>query len=594
MTTTQLTPNNYRLHMATKFLESFEIGEDVYYVYAGQAPEFSGNIVPPIFDSVNTTQFGGWNTMLFGKHAQASDASLMIAANLWTSGTIYNMYDDQDPNLPIEPFFVYISEGGSYYVFKCLYNAGGAPSTSPPVFADTSASDTFYQTTDGYQWKYMFTIDSGTFSKFSTANFIPVVVDPNVTGNAVSGSIDVILVQGSGTGYNNYFVDTLAASSVTNTTTPTVVLANTASKTSNFYYGCYFYVTGGTGQGQYKQITGHAANSTETYITLDSPFSTVPDNTSTYEIMPSVVILNSTNTPATAAARALINSAASNSVSSIQILNRGAGVFHAGAYVYASPQVGVSNNATIRVVSAPKGGHGANVAAELYSSSVGISVTFSNSESNTISTNNGYRQAGLLKNPLFGNVTFTTSNATGAFIVGETIIQSSNVVGQSNGVVSSIAANTVVATDVSGFFGVNTAITGLTSGSSAYVNFINNNGTFKFFETFSQLYRYDGTYVTGSSFTEDEVVFQSNVAVSNAVFHSNNASGNSVYLTQKLGPITSSNTIIGQSSGAVFNINTNYNPDLIVKSGDILYVEDFDAVTRSPTQKETIQLILQF
>jgi thiamine monophosphate kinase len=121
---------------------------------------------------------------------------------------------------------------------------------------------------------------------------------------------------------------------------------------------------------------------------------------------------------------------------------------------------------------------------------------------------------------------------------------------------------------------------------------------------------YNGFYIgANTGFTAGEIVYQGATAVSNtsatqadiglldnssARFHSNTADGQTVYLTSKLGRINSANTLTGLASGAIFTINTKNEPDLIPESGDVLYLENFDAVTRSNTTSETVKLILSY
>jgi hypothetical protein len=593
---TSLTTNSRRLTSAINFVNS--VDSSYYYMFGGSAQPFPNGNVPQDYDNPQTQYFNAYNNMLFGKYINTNDVSLLVANYPWTSGTVYSQYDDADPNLSAEDFFAYVQDGDTYYVFKCLYNNNGAPSTSAPNFADTSASDTYYQTADGYQWKYMFQFTQAQYNQFATAQYIPIVVDANVTGNAVPGAVDVILVEFGGAGYNNYYSNSFNYNSVVNSTPPLAQIGNDASKTPGLYEGCYLYITGGTGKGQYKQIVSHISNSTGIYVTLESPFNIVPDNTSTYDISPSVVILNAgDNTPNTAA-RALINANTGNSVMQIEILNRGSGVLYANAYVYASPFVGVSNDAVIRVIAGPRGGHGANVAEELYCSSVGISVTFANTESNTIPAFNDYQTVGLIHNPLFSNVFITVANQTGTFVLGETVNQYT-LNSSASGVITNIEPTSIQLSNVSGFFAVSPnssvgVLTGQTSGATALANNFQISGVQKGFETFAQYYRYEGSSVNGMQFANNETIFQSNVAVSNAVFYGNDAAFATVYVTNKYGPIYSSNTIQGSQSGAVFNINTVIQPDLVPESGDVLYLENFTSVSRANTQSEMIQLVMQY
>ena len=577
-----------------------------YYMFTGQNGNWPNSVVPQYYDNPRTTQFLAFNNMIFGKSIAPSDVSLMVPTYPWISGYYYAMYDDADPLLSTKNFFVYTFDGSYYYVFKCLYNNNGAASVYSPNFADAPTyltnSSTYYQTADGYQWKYMYKFPAATYNKFATTGFIPVVPDANVTSTAIAGAVDVIvpvdangnITQYTGSGYNNYYSSTFYTGAVINTTTPLATLNSDASKSNNFYNGCYLYITGGTGAGTYKQVTGHVSNSSGIFVTLDSQFPATPDNTSTFLIAPAVVVLNSSDQVINVAAIALVSNTTGNSIYQVQVLNRGANVYAASAFINASPQVGITNTATIRVIAGPKGGHGANVAAELYSSAVGISTTFANNESNTITTYNDYQTVGIIANPLFANVIFSTNNSVGTFISGETVTQTlANVI--SSAVVT--VPNPLQVTNATGTFATspNTStglIIGSTSGASAQITGVQISGQAKGFRTFSQLYAYNG-YYNGTPFTPNEIVYQANIAISNAVFHSNNSTGTIVYVSQKLGPIYTGNTLTN-NSGATFTINTKTMPDLVPESGDLIYIENFSAVNRSNTQSETIKLIMQF
>jgi hypothetical protein len=593
-----------------------------YYAFAGQAVPWPSGVVPQVYDNPNTVEFSAYNNMLFGKTIHPSDVSLMIDANAWAAGVAFAMYDDQDTLLTQKPFYVYTTSGNPvayYYVWKCLYNNNGAVSTVAPQYSDTTASSTYYQTSDGYQWKYMYRFPVSTYNKFATSLYIPITPDANVTGNAVSGCIDVIIpvdVNGNkviqtGSGYNNYYNGYFTNTSVVSSTaSPTLQLDTSASKTTNYYTGCYLYLKAGTGAGQYQKIFYHFSNNSGTFVQLSNKFSPLPDSTTQYTISPAVTIKPAGDSPISAngqvAAMALVNAAAANSVYAIQVLSRGFNIYSATAFVNVSSQVGVSNAALLRVISSPKGGHGSNVAAELYCNTVGVSVTFANSELSTIPTSGSYQSVGIIKNPLFANVTLGLTTSTGSFTVGETVVQTiGNVV--STGVVT--MANPLQITNATGTFTASTnssygLVIGATSQATGQVNTtIQINGVTKGFRTFSQLYAYNGFYTTGS-FLAGNTAYQGDPNYANAVFFSNTAAGTTVYLTNKLGPIYSSNTInnyfTNSSSKAQvvdnisFTINTVQGPDLIAESGDVMYIENFSAVTRSTTQSETIKLILNY
>ena len=157
------------------------ISNNQFYVFAARHTPWPNTSPLPITDSVLETEYTILEELIFGKIVTPNDTKLMIDRNDWTSGTVYARYDDQHANLFSKKFFVVSYEGGAYHVFKCLDNAGGIPSTGQPLFSETSANDENYTTADGYRWKYMYTIDTPTYSKFTTNDYIPVVPNTSVS-----------------------------------------------------------------------------------------------------------------------------------------------------------------------------------------------------------------------------------------------------------------------------------------------------------------------------------------------------------------------------------------------------------------------------
>src|SRR5581483_11001267 len=129
--------------------------------------------VPDIETNPSFTAFDIYDEMIFGKLITSADISLMVPRYDWTYNTVYDVYNPFDSALQSKKFFVVSQESGNYHVFKCLNNASGAASTFQPKLSETSADDNQYYTADGYHWKYLYTITSTNFLKFSTSNFMP-------------------------------------------------------------------------------------------------------------------------------------------------------------------------------------------------------------------------------------------------------------------------------------------------------------------------------------------------------------------------------------------------------------------------------------
>jgi hypothetical protein len=305
---------------------------------------------------------------------------------------------------------------------------------------------------------------------------------------------------------------------------------------------------------------------------------------------------------------ALINANSSNSVYAVQVLNQGSGIYAAGAYINVDPSVGVTNTASFRVIAAPEGGHGANVASELYCNTVGISVTFSNTEVGTIPISGGYQSVGLIRNPTFANVQFIVAGNTAAFSKNEIVTQTIGNVTSSGKVISTFPLQITNASSTWQVSPSNTAglIVGQTSQQQAQILSYTISGQQKPFTTFTQYYQYlSSDPLQLSPFNSGDLVYQTNPKYSNAIFYANSVDGQTLYVTSKLGPIYTGNTLnnytVSTTTGLPtrvdsksFYINSVTLPDLVAESGDVLYIENFNTVNRASNQSETIKLLLNF
>ena len=428
----KLITNNIKLFNVDQFIESFsEPNFNIYYFFVGNPVPFANDNSPPtLFDNVQTTLIDPYDNMIYGKRITSSDIVQMAPRHDWVANTIFNKYTHDDADIMDSNFYVLSDETSSYSVFKCLDNDGGSPSTYRPRLSETSADDDFYYTTaDGYQWKYMYSITTTQFAKFATTSHIPVFVNSNVVSNSVIGSIDNIEVVLSGSGYASYANGSFQEVRVAGNPLIYAIDPSNASANVNFYINSALKVTSGTGSGQQRVITGYTVAGSTRRVVIDSPFDTNPTTSSTYEITP-LVSIDGDGTGAQA--RAIVNTS-SNSIYSIEIVQRGSGYSYASVTVTGNTGiVNVStgtaitaNTATAKVIISPKGGHGSNAAAELGARFVGISTNFDSSLSGSkVVDENDFRVVGIIKDPLFANVVLEISSGTGVFTDGEVISQS--------------------------------------------------------------------------------------------------------------------------------------------------------------------------
>jgi len=202
-----LITKNFNVFSAAQFKEALtEPANTLIYLFYGRHLAWDDDNNPPeTIDSISNTYYRVYDSMIAGKKVRDQDAVHMVKRNDWTSGTVYDMYDDSASELFNKNFFVVVNSGTGYDVFKCLDNNYGKPSTQEPSKIEVEANDEVYITTsDGYQWKYMYSISTSNWDKFSTADYIPVYANSEVTNAAIKGAINTIKVTDGGRSYASY------------------------------------------------------------------------------------------------------------------------------------------------------------------------------------------------------------------------------------------------------------------------------------------------------------------------------------------------------------------------------------------------------
>ncbi len=263
-----LTINHY-INQANSFISDIRNNRNGYYLIASRPQPWansSGGIdetsILATNNSVAQIDQSVYDDLLFGKLLTDPDVSFLIPRYNWVSNTVYASYDHRDPNLYDKNFFVVTDK---FEVYKCLDNNNGAPSIIKPTLTSTSGN---FLTGDGYLWKYMYTIDSASNTKFTSADYVPVTSNNSVKNNAIGGSIDVIKITDGGSGYSVY--ETGYISGVINKFT--IQLPQTSSSLDDYYANSSIYLKSGFGAGQIRQI--FSSNGSSKQIVVDQQFDT--------------------------------------------------------------------------------------------------------------------------------------------------------------------------------------------------------------------------------------------------------------------------------------------------------------------------------
>lgn len=150
--------------------DEYKAGTIKYYIGIGKSEQWdSSETVPAATNSLRTIR----NSRLSLQSIKlAQDVSYVIPRNNWSSGTVYTAYDDAYSEYPTNAYYV-LTEDNQIYI--CLQagidtNGDAVASTVKP----TGTTTTPLRTSDGYVWKFLYSLSGVSSSRFLSANFLPV------------------------------------------------------------------------------------------------------------------------------------------------------------------------------------------------------------------------------------------------------------------------------------------------------------------------------------------------------------------------------------------------------------------------------------
>jgi hypothetical protein len=180
------------------------------YCFIAKVEAWSDELTPPSPENTDQYLKNVNKNLIALKKINTNDICPVIPRIDWKENSKYNQYSSTRNGT-----------SGNYYVrnsydqiFKCLsngtsstYPSGTVTQRQPIIDFTTNFVDSIIDTGDGYKWKYLFTIDSGSKLKFFDENWIPLPVTthrPSIKSNLIgSGEVSVINVFNGGSGYSD-------------------------------------------------------------------------------------------------------------------------------------------------------------------------------------------------------------------------------------------------------------------------------------------------------------------------------------------------------------------------------------------------------
>ena len=554
-----------------------------YIIYAaiGKSSNWSTEPLPEsVASSDQYLHYNVHKSFIGAKKVDAGSVSHVTARYNWESGTVYAMYKSLADEMYDKRFYVVTDE---LNVYKCLFNNSGAQSTVRP----TGYSTLPFTTSDGYTWKYMYTISLGEAEKFLTASHIPVktIVSPDaspeqtrqaaVQNAAVNGAIEIIETNSIGSGYSQVSGGNVLVGG----STSLQISGSGVSAVEGFYNGSSVYISSGTGVGQLRRITKYVG-STRT-LTVNAAFATPPSTDSVVTISPSVTIVGDGSG---AQAYSKLNTT-TGSIDEISVINVGSGYTKANVRITANSVHG--SGATANAILSPTGGHGSDPVRELGADKLCLNVKFNSSEgvsangNGYIPSNTQFRTISILKDPILKvnsnnehqsvesvantsnsplNLRLTT-RATISYIselpVEQRLVAKDIITNERNRLAAELGTLEFV-TDLGLQQRKSNAMKNALQGANAQVVFVRDDETQSDTSFFTMYLNNVNSFGPHIPFTKDDVVLEK-----------------------------SSDTALG-------TIEFIKGPEANTGSGEIIYTESVQPVSRTPDQTEDIKIILDF
>lgn len=191
----KLLTKNFKIASAKTFRESIETNRANIFFFMGGPFRWPEEDTPPQPTEDSKYYSEIYDNIIAAKRIGPLDVKNVVRRVDWKRNTIYAEYDDQDKSLLEKDFYVLNSE---FNVYKCISNNNGKLSTVEPKGTPLL----IFGTSDGYRWKFMYTINPQDQLRFLTKDWMPVTLDETVKRVALDGGIESVKINTGGINYS--------------------------------------------------------------------------------------------------------------------------------------------------------------------------------------------------------------------------------------------------------------------------------------------------------------------------------------------------------------------------------------------------------
>ena len=172
--------------------DNFDSSANNYFIGIGRSDEWNST------DTAPTAENSAVEGRLFRNALQSvkkvADMTFVVPRHNWSSGTIYSPYNDKQVGYPAQSYYVMNDENQVYICIQQSKDSSGNAQTST-VKPSGELNGTTFVTSDGYAWKFLYSISASSASKFVAANFLPVKKQGATDGSSPASDVEQLAVQ---------------------------------------------------------------------------------------------------------------------------------------------------------------------------------------------------------------------------------------------------------------------------------------------------------------------------------------------------------------------------------------------------------------
>ena len=207
--------DQFKKQVLDNILLDFQDSDNVrYYASIGRSDDWNDSDVPTVPTNDALSARRARNSLQSVKLIE--DASYVIPRRTWVANLIYSAYDDNDVGFPENPFYVINSNNEVYICLEQGKKQDGSSQLST-VQPTGNTTGTPFRTSDGYTWKFLYSIGALRADKFLSSAYMPVryvastdsdspaedLQQEIVQNNAVKGQVVGFKVTNGGSGYTS-------------------------------------------------------------------------------------------------------------------------------------------------------------------------------------------------------------------------------------------------------------------------------------------------------------------------------------------------------------------------------------------------------